>query len=309
MEEQARAYPSYDTLRPYDVLNTLQQKARYMAWMILKKCQEFHKISNSKYDMRIITAESLTAGLISSTLVDVPLFGLYKFGGFAVYDTAAKEKYLNVTVREDAKHSPPRDGYDPEMAVYTHACASQMAIGALVNSYTPEAYPTIAIAVTGNAMPTPNNEEYLGSVHIGIATYVDDTTKALKVDDVSKQTPIYVKTIYVDMTNEFEQLATEWKTTPPDKRTLKAYVTKNQILDTDVPARFHQHDFNSPHLTSLSANMTRLATVVRALEEGISVITSPLMPGNERFTHLERTIYCEDAKVVRNTEYKLDKQV
>lgn len=99
------------------------------------------------YELQVVTAESLTAGMIASTLVDLsPGYGSYVYGGFAVYDSDAKRKFLGVH----------------EADVYTPACARQMAAGALEASRA-----TASIAVTGQAGPSP--PAVLGIVDIAAA--------------------------------------------------------------------------------------------------------------------------------------------
>ena len=100
--------------------------------------------------LQIATTESLTCGLIMATLVDIPWGGFIKYGGFGVYDTDAKRVFNAVHVDD----------------VYTHKCASEMAVGVLKNSNA-----TIAISVTGNAMPLNSHVDMLGEVFIGIAGY------------------------------------------------------------------------------------------------------------------------------------------
>ncbi len=108
-----------------------------------------------------MTAESLTAGLIFSTLVDIPFGGKHKYGCFGVYDTDAKRVFLGVEVED----------------VYTHKCAKEMAVSALKNSNA-----SIAISVTGNAKAGTKASsatldaklDKLGEVFIGIAGYSDE---------------------------------------------------------------------------------------------------------------------------------------
>jgi len=110
----------------------LKNQATKKGYDLLKFIDEYNKkLSKDKY-LQIATSESLTCGLIMSTLVDIPYLGYIKYGGFGVYDTDAKRVFNNVSVDN----------------VYTHKCAYQMAVGVLKNSNA-----TIAIAVTGNAMP------------------------------------------------------------------------------------------------------------------------------------------------------------
>ena len=101
-------------------------------------------------NIQIATSESLTAGLIMSTLVRIPLGGWHKYGCFGVYDTDAKRVFNSVEVDN----------------VYTHTCAKEMAIGILKNSNA-----TLAISVTGNAVPYHTDVNKLGEVFIGIAGY------------------------------------------------------------------------------------------------------------------------------------------
>jgi len=84
------------------------------------------------FQLNVVTAESLTAGMISSYLVDVPFTGKYIYGGHAVYDSDAKRVFLGVR----------------EPNVYTEATARQMARGAIDSSRA-----LVGVAVTGEAGP------------------------------------------------------------------------------------------------------------------------------------------------------------
>lgn len=98
--------------------------------------------------LNVVTVESLTAGMISKTLVDIPSMGSVVYGGFTVYDTDAKRKFINVSTE----------------GVYSHETAKEMASGALCQSRA-----MVAISVTGNAMPYPDHKMDLGEVWIGVA--------------------------------------------------------------------------------------------------------------------------------------------
>lgn len=78
--------------------------------------------------LNVVTAESLTGGMIVSSLVDVPLYGPYIYGGFATYDSDAKRQFLGVAVGD----------------VYTKECSLEMAEGAVANSRA-----LVGLAVTG----------------------------------------------------------------------------------------------------------------------------------------------------------------
>lgn len=121
----------------------LVDQARYesqIAAMGLKKIL-------AKYVLNVATAESLTAGMLMKTLVDIPGNGAVVYGGFNVYDTDAKRKFIGVRTE----------------GVYSHATAYQMAAGILDNSRA-----MVSIAVTGNAMVLPNDTEHMGQVYIGV---------------------------------------------------------------------------------------------------------------------------------------------
>ncbi len=122
--------PSFDMLHAEDVLHEVRSRAHKKAYDLLSYIASIKSVNNQTH--KIATAESLTAGMMFSTLVDISLFGSYKYGCFSVYDTDAKRTFLGVKVKD----------------VYTHRCAKEMAEGILKNSNA-----TIGLAVTGNAMP------------------------------------------------------------------------------------------------------------------------------------------------------------
>jgi nicotinamide mononucleotide (NMN) deamidase PncC len=105
-------------------IDNYKNNAQKTAYYLIDTCIKIN--TNTSILHKITTAESLTAGLIMATLVDIPIGGLHKYGCFGVYDTDAKRVFLGVKVKD----------------VYTHLCASQMSIGVLQNSNA-----SIAIAV------------------------------------------------------------------------------------------------------------------------------------------------------------------
>lgn len=125
-----------------ELIKTVERKALNQAYQLLT-CLNGTNI-------QVATSESLTAGLIMSTLVQIPWAGWHKYGCFGVYDTDAKRVFNSVKVND----------------VYTHTCAKEMAIGTLKNSNA-----TLSIAVTGNAMPYYDSLNKLGEVFIGLAGY------------------------------------------------------------------------------------------------------------------------------------------
>lgn len=140
-----------------DVVRIARQEAILEGYQLLvnlnnKNDQKNYSANNISF--QIATVESLTAGLIFSTLVDIPWGGFLKYGGFSVYDTDAKRKLLGVTIDN----------------VYQLDCAKELALGVLNNSNA-----TIAIAVSGNAMPiSAATADMLGEVYFAIAGYSSD---------------------------------------------------------------------------------------------------------------------------------------
>lgn len=107
----------------------------------------------SDNNLNVVTSESLTAGMIAKTLVDIPGQGNVVYGGFIVYDTDAKRQFNGVTTR----------------GVYSVLTVQQMAAGALDNSRA-----MVSIAVSGNSMPSPENRNDIGYVYIGIGLRLYD---------------------------------------------------------------------------------------------------------------------------------------
>ena len=102
----------------------------------------------------LATAESLTGGKIASTLVSVPGSSAYFKGSLVTYTAELKQQLLGVTATTIQKHT-----------VVSAQVAKEMANGALVKLQT-----DYAIAVTGNAGPTTdNNDKSVGLVYIAIA--------------------------------------------------------------------------------------------------------------------------------------------
>ena len=130
------------------ITNALRYKSRRDAFDLLRIL-----VDRTGKPLKIATSESLTGGLIMSTLVDIPFGGQHKYGSTVVYDTNAKRVLNNVTVVD----------------VYTHKCAMEMAIGLLHNTNA-----SLAISVTGNSMPLNADVHRLGEVFIGVAGYVED---------------------------------------------------------------------------------------------------------------------------------------
>jgi len=128
--------------RPSNLLEFLEIKTYDIAFDLLTSLRT--------YNLNIVTVESLTAGMISKMLVDIPTFGPFIYGGFIVHDSDAKRMFVKVNTPD----------------VYTHETAKQMAEGALDNSRA-----MVALAVTGKAGPFIKSDmsTALGVVHIGVS--------------------------------------------------------------------------------------------------------------------------------------------
>lgn len=148
------SFPTLEQLKPSKEDEKIIIKAENFA---LEKGYELLKlITENHRNLQIATSESLTGGLMMSTLIKIPRGGWHKYGCFGVYDTDAKRVFNTVKTHD----------------VYTHKCAKEMAVGLLKNSNA-----TLGLAVTGNAMPYPEHKNRLGEVFIGIAGYIQEGEK------------------------------------------------------------------------------------------------------------------------------------
>ena len=183
--------PSFKSLIPKErnekIINRMKKEAQLSAYnlLILLNKENQNKWNNNVYvGHQVATSESLTAGLLTSTLVDIPFAGYLKYGCFGVYDTDAKRTFIGVK-NED---------------VYTHKCAREMAVGTLKNSNA-----TISIAVSGNAMPVNEDYKRLSETFISIAGYKDDKTIVYTTKSVNSCMDTY--------DSEFKKMCMSWYTT------------------------------------------------------------------------------------------------
>ena len=100
--------------------------------------------------LTVSCAESLTAGMVSSAICDVPGASGAFLGGVCAYQDAVKEKMLDV----------PRGVIEKHSAV-SASCAKCMALGAQKKFAS-----DFALSTTGYAGPTGEN---VGLVYVGIA--------------------------------------------------------------------------------------------------------------------------------------------
>lgn len=255
-------FPDFQSLRPTDMLNNEMTSAHHSAYLLLKKLNDttFKTDDGLKTDknLEIITCESLTAGLLFSTLVNVPAGGKLKYGSFSVYDTDAKRVFCGVEVSD----------------VYTHRCAAQMAVGALQNSNA-----TFAIAVTGNAMPyqhVANDMKQLGEIFVGIACYGTDNkiitkTKvfnACKNNDpvTSAETDFRICSLFYNTVEE--EIILKKILNDADLHTKVPTVTDVEVAKLkDI-----YNGFNDYETTSFVSNFIRYRTVSKACEFAVEFI-------------------------------------
>ncbi len=117
---------------------------------IEKRVGEFLKLQNKT----ICTAESLTGGKIASKLVSFAGSSAYYKGSFIVYSAETKKNLLDVS----------------EKLIEKHTVVSKEVAEAMAQSARKKINTDYAIAVTGNAGPTAdNNSEKVGLVYIALA--------------------------------------------------------------------------------------------------------------------------------------------
>jgi nicotinamide-nucleotide amidase len=105
-------------------------------------------------DLKLVTAESCTGGLLSGLLTEVPGSSAVFERGFVVYSNQAKQETLGVAGEVLAAHGAVSD-----------ATARAMALGALAHSHA-----DIAVSITGIAGPDGGAaEKPVGLVHFACA--------------------------------------------------------------------------------------------------------------------------------------------
>ena len=143
-----------------------------------KSIQEALKLKQllCSHQINIVTIESVTSGLIASTLTDVSQGGSYLYGGLVVYDIDAKRKWADVTTPN----------------VYNKVAAKQMAEGTLKNSRA-----IISIAISGNATPYKDSLDCLGVCHLGVSIRGKDG--------------IHTKVKRINVCKNIETICKKWK--------------------------------------------------------------------------------------------------
>jgi nicotinamide mononucleotide (NMN) deamidase PncC len=196
--------PDNNNIKIINKLKYISQKSAFDLLVLM------NSKSNEKKYLQIATSESLTAGLIMSTLVDIPWGGYLKYGCFGVYDTDAKRVFNGVNVDD----------------IYTNKCAAEMAIGVLKNSNA-----TLAISVTGNAMPYNEQAERLGEVFIGVAGYDYNNN----IIYITKSINSCIDSNYL----EFKQTCSKWFNTIIKDPTLKTYNSRSDTASISQEIRYY----------------------------------------------------------------------
>jgi len=111
----------------------------------------------------IAFAESLTGGLLTSALVDVPGASNVLRGGFVTYATPLKHSILGVPAERLAEHGP-----------VDHAVAARMAHGARWVAAIDGEPAALGVATTGVAGPDRQDDKPVGLVYIGFARRDED---------------------------------------------------------------------------------------------------------------------------------------
>lgn len=176
------SFPKLKDLKPskesMKLINILDDQIFNVGYDLLNTINNLYQ---EGIELQISTSESLTGGLIMSSLINIPTAGWAKYGCFGVYDTDAKRVFNSVRIDD----------------VYTHTCAKEMAIGILKNSNA-----TLGISVTGNAMPYYDDLNRLGEVFIGVATYsTNNGFPTIIYDTISINNCLYTDDIGLSIQN------------------------------------------------------------------------------------------------------------
>lgn len=130
-------------------------------------------------DYKIGTAESMTGGLVTARLTELPGSSAVVKGGLVAYDSELKQKLLAVT---DVGH------------VVTEEAAMEIARGAQALLGV-----DVAVSVTGSAGPDPL-EKPVGTVYIGVATPDDVRAKEVRFTGDRERVRSYSSTAALQLT-------------------------------------------------------------------------------------------------------------
>lgn len=119
----------------------------------------------------IAIAESLTGGLLTAALVEIPGASAVLRGGVVAYDTAVKHTVLGVDAEVLAAHGPVH----PDVAM-------QMAVGVRTALAVDGSETEIGVATTGVAGPDPQDGHPPGTAFVGLAIGGDVRSLELHLD-------------------------------------------------------------------------------------------------------------------------------
>ena len=114
----------------------------------------------------LATAESLTGGLVASTVVEIPGVSSVYRGGVVVYATDLKSLLAGVPAELVAERGP----VDPDVAL------------ALAEGVRQRCVADWGIATTGVAGPEPQDDKPVGLVYVAVAGPSGSTVRELKLD-------------------------------------------------------------------------------------------------------------------------------
>lgn len=130
-----------------------------------------------RHHATLSVAESCTGGYLAHRLTNVPGASAVLWGGWVVYDNAAKESSLGVRPETLAQHG-----------AVSEACATEMAERALTRSNT-----THALALTGIAGPSGGSpEKPVGTVYLALAAKGQPTLVRRQLNPFDRETFKYV---------------------------------------------------------------------------------------------------------------------
>jgi nicotinamide-nucleotide amidase len=122
-------------------------------------------------ELTIAVAESLTGGLLTAALVNVPGASAVLVGGVVAYNTALKHSVLGVDAELLAAEGPVQP-----------LVAEQMATGVRTALAIDSRPADIGISTTGVAGPGPQNGTPAGTVYLGFAVGGSVTSVLLQLD-------------------------------------------------------------------------------------------------------------------------------
>jgi PncC family amidohydrolase len=183
---------------PIQVIDKLIDKSHTLAYKLLQELKS--------RNMKIMTVESMTGGLIISTLTDIPGFSDNIYGSYVLYNTLAKKEVLNLDITN---------------GIYNEEFVRQMCCGSVDKSV------DIIIAISGNACPETGIE--LGVFHIGIV---------LKL--ASDHYKIFSKKINIDISSISNLIADYESSDDPQNKLFRSFQIRHFIKESAIEHIFEE---------------------------------------------------------------------